>query len=155
MTATGVHAKIRGAVHNQNSYQCAFCNVLLPALNIAFFVLHTALILFNVFGWAWTRTRRWNLVTLLATVFSWGVLGMWKGFGYCPITDWHWRVREAMGIQETSSSYIVLLVQTLSGWSPPIELANMVAAVALLGSLCLSIGLNVRDWRRRQLPVSP
>ena len=60
----------------------------LAVLNIAFVVLHTALILFNVFGWAWTRTRRWNLVTLLATVFSWGVLGMWKGFGYSRPVYW-------------------------------------------------------------------
>ncbi len=139
-------------MRDQNSYRFAFCDVLFPALNIAFFVFHTALILFNVFGWVWAWTRRWNLVTLLATAFSWGVMGTWKGFGYCPITDWHWRVREAMGIRETSSSYIVLLVQTLSGWSPPVQLANTVAVVALLGSLSLSIWLNVRDWRRRRLP---
>jgi len=129
--------------------------VVLPALNIAFFVFHTALILFNVFGWAWARARRWNLLTLLATAVSWGVMGMWKGIGYCICTDWHWRVREAMGIHETSDSYIVLLTRTLSGWDPPLALANNVAGVVFLTSLALSIGLNVRDWRRRRVVAKP
>lgn len=127
---------------------------MLPTLNIAFFVFHTALILFNVFGWAWARGRRWNLITLLATAFSWGVMGLWKGIGYCICTDWHWRVREAMGIHETSDSYIVLLTRTLSGWDPPIALANNVAGVVFLTSLALSIGLNVRDWRRRRASLT-
>jgi len=155
LPAIGACVRIVGVSRDQDSDQFGFCKVLVPALNIAFFVFHTALILFNVFGWAWARTRRWNLVTLLATAFSWGAMGIWKGFGYCLITDWHWRVREAMGIRENSSSYFVLLVQTLSGWSPPIQLANMVALVVLLGSLSLSIGLNMRDWRRRRLAGSP
>jgi hypothetical protein len=155
LTAIGIFVRIEEVARDRHSYPFAFCNVLLPALNIAFFVFHTALILFNVFGWAWAPTRRWNLVTLLATAFSWGVMGIWKGIGYCPITDWHWRVREAMGIRETSSNYLVLLVETLSGWTPPIQLANTVAVVVLLGSLSLSIGLNVRDWRRRRLAGSP
>ena len=128
---------------------------MLPALNVAFFVFHTALILFNVFGWAWARMRRWNLVTLLLTAFSWGVMGLWKGIGYCVCTDWHWQVREAMGIHETSSSYIVLLVRTLSGWDPPVGLANTVAMIVFLSSLALSIGLNVRDWRRRRSVSAP
>lgn len=122
--------------------------MLLSVLNIGFFVFHTALILFNVFGWAWRRWRKWNLATLLATAFSWGVMGLWKGMGYCVCTDLHWRVREAMGIHETSSSYIVLLTRTLSGWDPPIAVANTSALVVFLTSLALSIGLNVRDWRQ-------
>ena len=43
----------------------------LLALDGAFFVLHTALIVFNVLGWIPRRTRRWNLAALLATLFSW------------------------------------------------------------------------------------
>ena len=143
LAVIGVGVRIEGVSGDYNSCQFAFCDMLLPALNIAFFVFHTALILFNMFGWAWARTRRWNLVTLLATVFSWGIMGIWKGFGYCLITDWHWRVREAMGIHDTTSSYLVLLVQTLAGWSPPLQLANTVVLVVLVGSLGLSIGLNV------------
>jgi len=128
---------------------------LLNALNIAFFIFHSVLIVFNVFGWAWRRTRIWNLVTLGATAFSWGVMGFWKGAGYCICTDWHWRVREAMGIHETSSSYLVLLVRNLTGWDPPVPLTNAVALVVFLTSLSLSIGLNLRDRIRTRSVTHP
>jgi hypothetical protein len=78
--------RIEGVSRDQDLCQFAFCNVLLPALNIAFFVLHTTRMLFNDFGWAWARTRHWNLVTLLATTFSWGVMGIWKGLWLLPNT---------------------------------------------------------------------
>lgn len=125
---------------------------MLAAFNIAFFILHTALILFNVFGWMHARTRRWNLGTLLLTLASWVGMGLWKGMGYCVCTDLHWRVREAMGIHETADSYLVLLIRTVSGWDPPLELVNEVAKWVFLFSLAMSIGLNVRDTRR---PTNP
>lgn len=122
--------------------------------NIAFFAFHTCLILFNVLGWIWQRTRRWNLGTLLATFVSWFVLGMWKGVGYCICTDWHFQVREAMGIHDRADSYLVLLIQKLSGWNPPVGLVNACAAVVFLSSLAASLALNLRDFRRnRTLPL--
>lgn len=118
---------------------------MLAALNILFFVVHTSLIVFNVFGWAHPKTRKWNLATLLLTLVSWAGMGMFYGMGYCVCTDYHWQVREAMGIQETASSYIVLLVRNISGWNPPIELANTVALWVFVSALMMSIGLNARD----------
>lgn len=119
----------------------------LAALNLTFFVFHTALILFNVFGWISKRTRRWNLLTLGLTVFSWTVMGVWFGQGYCVCTDLHWRVRAAMGIQDGADSYLVLLVRMVSGWDPPVSLVNGVAAGVFAVSLVASVGLNLRDWR--------
>ncbi len=121
---------------------------MLAILNIGFFVFHTALILFNVFGWIPRKTRRWNLVTLLATLAGWSVLGIWYGVGYCVCTDWHWQIRRAMGIDETADSYIVLLVRNLTGWELPVSLANTVAMWVFIFSLTMSLGLNVRDVRR-------
>ncbi|MBI5707465.1 MAG: DUF2784 family protein [Armatimonadetes bacterium] len=57
--------------------------------NAAFFVFHTALILFNLFGWVSRKTRKWQLVTLGLTACSWLVFGFWRGWGYCLCTDWH------------------------------------------------------------------
>lgn len=121
----------------------------LVALNIGFFVFHTGLILFNVFGWIPQQTRRWNLATLLLTLFSWTVMGIWFGQGYCVCTDLHWRVRAAMGIHDGADSYLVLLVRMLSGWDPPVGLVNSVAAAVFAFSLVASVVLNARDWRRR------
>jgi hypothetical protein len=62
-------------------------------LNIFFFVFHTAFTLFNAVGWAFRKTRRLHLVTLLLIVFSWFILGIWFGWGYCVCTEWHWQVK--------------------------------------------------------------
>lgn len=128
---------------------------MLAALNVFLFVFHGALVAFNVVGWTWRRTRRLNLVTLLLTLASWTLMGLWFGTGYCVLTDLHWRVRTAMGIHETTGSYLALLVRTLTGWEPPAVLVNPVAAAVFLFSLMMSVMLNVRDWRvRRTEPVS-
>ena len=126
---------------------------MLAALNVFFFVFHTALILFNVLGWIPKRTRRWNLATLLMTLFSWTVMGIWFGKGYCVCTDLHWRVRAAMGIHDHADSYLVLLVRTVSGWDPPVPLVNAVALWTFVFSLGMSIALNVRDRRTTHQPA--
>lgn len=125
---------------------------MLGALNIAFFVFHTLLIVFNVFGWMHPKLRRWNLATLVLTLLGWTVLGIWYGVGYCVCTEWHWQVREAMGIKETADSYIVLLVRNISGWDPPVALANSVAMWTFIAAFAMSVTLNVRDWSKRKAP---
>ena len=119
----------------------------LLALNIFFFVFHTALVLFNVFGWIPRRTRRANLYCLLATAASWLVMGMWHGIGYCILTDWHWQVRHALGFHDTDQSYIQLLVRELTGWSPSDALAKNVAGITFAYCLVIRIVLNVKDAR--------
>jgi hypothetical protein len=66
-------------------------------LDVFFLVFHASLILFNLFGWMFRKTRVWNLVTLLLTGLSWTLLGIFYGFGYCPFTDWHFQVLEELG----------------------------------------------------------
>lgn len=128
--------------------------LMLAVANVLFFAFHTALILFNVFGWLWRKTRRWNLVTLLLTLFSWTIMGIWYGVGYCICTDWHWQIRRAMGIHETADSYIVLLVQKLSGWTPPTSLANKVAMWIFIVSFLGSASTNLMDSVRARGQVT-
>lgn len=128
---------------------------MLPVLNVAFFVFHSALILFNVFGWIWPATRRWNLVTLILTLLSWTAMGIWFGTGYCICTDLHWKVRAAMGIHDHADSYLALLARILTGWDPPVALVNQVAGAVFLVALSTSLFLNVRDTRsKRAGPVN-
>ena len=62
-------------------------------LDIFFVVFHSSLVLFNLFGWLWRKTRVINLVTLSLTGASWLFLGMIYGSpGYCPLTDWHFNI---------------------------------------------------------------
>ncbi len=121
--------------------------MLLAIANIAFFAFHTALILFNVFGWLAPKWRKWNLITLALTLASWAIMGIWQGMGYCICTDLHWRVRDAMGIQESADSYLVLMVRLISGWDPPVAMVNNVALGVFVVSLAGSVAMNVKDWR--------
>jgi hypothetical protein len=115
-----------------------------------FIFFHTGLIAFNLFGWVWKKTRLANLATLTATLLSWTVLGIWRGFGYCPFTDWHWRVRLRLGDTDFPASYIKFLVDTLTGLDVPSGLVNGAAVVLLALALAGSVGTNLRDFVRKR-----
>ena len=124
-------------------------------LNIFFFAFHTLLMLFNCFGWAWKKTRRWNLFTLLLTAASWFILGIWYGWGYCFCTDWHWDVREKMGLHDQSASYVHFLLLKLTGINFQKDLVDKVTLIVFFVSLALSSWLNILDYRRKQIKNRP
>jgi hypothetical protein len=119
-------------------------------LNIFFFVFHTCIILFNVLGWIWRKTRLANLIVLTLTAFSWFFLGIWYGFGYCPSTDWHWQVRMKLGLYDAQTSYLEFLFETLTGLDISRSVMDVFAVVFLAAAFCASIVLNMRDWSRKK-----
>src|SRR5271154_2119297 len=84
-------------------------------LDYFFIFFHTIILLFNLLGWIWKRTRQWNLLLLLITAFSWFGLGIWYGWGFCFCTEWHWQVREHLGYHDVSTSYTHFLILKLTG----------------------------------------
>lgn len=123
--------------------------MLYGALNIFFFIFHTAFTLFNITGWAFQRTRRWHLFTMLLTAASWFILGIWYGWGYCVCTDWHWQVRAAMGIHDYSSSYIHFLILKLTGRNLDTTLVEQATLYIFLLCFILSVWLNIRGRRKK------
>jgi len=119
-------------------------------LNIFFFVFHSTLIIFNLFGWIWKKTRLANLVVILLTAFSWTILGIWYGFGFCPCTDWHWQVREKLGYFDMPSSYTKFLIDSLTGLDVKETLVDTLAVILLALALVASVFTNVRDWKRKR-----
>jgi hypothetical protein len=117
-------------------------------LNYFFFVFHTLFTLFNITGWLFRATRKWNLITLLLTAFSWFVLGIWYGWGYCFCTDWHWQVREHLGYHDQQNSYIHFLLLKLTGINFNQVLVEKATLLIFLVSLAMSVWLNVRDRRK-------
>jgi hypothetical protein len=75
----------------------------------ALYAVHAAMVLFNLFGWLLTRTRRWHLISLGAIVLSWFGLGAVYGWGYCPLTDWHFAVRAQLGKPVAFETYLQLV----------------------------------------------
>lgn len=117
-------------------------------LNIFFFVFHSVLMLFILFGWISRRIRRINLVVILLTAFSWFILGIWYGFGYCPSTDWHWRVREHLGYFDQPDSYTKFLLDSLTGGDLPVGLVDTISVSCLILAFAASILMNIKDRRR-------
>jgi hypothetical protein len=117
------------------------------ALDVGFFVFHTLWVVFVCAGWAWRRTRPWHGSAVALTALSWFGLGIWHGWGYCPLTDWHWQVRERLGHRDPAS-YLQLLISTVAG----VELSARVADALAVGTLSivgpLTLFLNLRDRTR-------
>jgi hypothetical protein len=88
------------------------------------------------------------LIGALGTFFSWFVLGIWYGFGYCFCTDWHWQVREALGRPVESHSYVHFLLLELTGIDFPSGLLDTTVVVVFALALLLSVVLNLRDRYR-------
>ncbi len=116
-------------------------------LDIFFVIFHTSLIFFNLFGWIWKKTRKYNLITLLLTGASWSFLGLIVGTpGYCPLTDWHFSVLNKLGVTDLPSSYVKYLVDRLTGLDFSPSLIDNFTIYSFLGALGLSIFLNFRDY---------
>lgn len=93
--------------------------LILHIIDYFFFLFHGILMLFNIFGWTVPRWRFANLITLSLTAFSWFVLGIWFGIGYCPFTDWHWKVRQLLGYNDQTNSYVHFLILKITGINLP------------------------------------
>jgi hypothetical protein len=120
-------------------------------LDIFFVIFHSSLIIFNLFGWIWKRTRIINLVTLLLTGGSWLLLGMIVGVpGYCPFTDWHFRILEKLGETDLPNSYVKYLADRITGLDMNATLIDKVTLYTFLAALMISVFLNARDLIRRK-----
>ena len=113
-------------------------------LDIFFVAFHSVLILFNMLGWIWIKTRKINLITLLLTGASWFILGIFYGWGYCPLTDWHWKVLYELGEVQLPNSYIQYLINRLTGINITGHHADIVTVVVYFVSLFISLILNFK-----------
>jgi hypothetical protein len=119
-------------------------------LNKFFFVFHSIVIIFLLFGWAWKKTRLANLMVILLTSFSWFILGIWYGYGYCPSTDWHWQVRARLGYEDLPNSYTKFLIDSFTGWNVDQGLVDVLTLILLLLALGASLYLNIKNWRKKR-----
>ena len=129
-------------------------------LDHAFLVAHTGLIFFNLFGWAWRKTLRLNLLSIFLTAGSWVAFAPWYGLGYCPCTDWHWQVKWGLGQTDLPNNYLTYLFDAWTGIAVSDEFAFRLAWGALLPALALSVWLNLKDRRigkknQKQKPQRP
>jgi len=106
-------------------------------------------------GWIWKKTRRIHLFVLFLTAFSWFILGIRYGFGYCPFTDWHYKVRMKLGYYDMPESYIKFLIQSLTGVEVDQRLVDIFAVFVLVIALGASALLNTIDRRKSRKASKP
>jgi len=123
-------------------------------LDIFFVVFHSSLVIFNIFGWVFRKTRRLNLITLILTGSSWLFLGLLVGtLGYCPLTDWHFRILEKMGKTNLPFSYMKYLFDRITGLNIDEKLVDKLTLAVFVAALAASIIFNTRDFLRKRRSV--
>mgnify|MGYP001495053211 CR=1 FL=1 len=122
----------------------------LKLLDVFFTLLHLLIIGFNLLGWIWKGTRRLHLYSVLITAASWLVLGIWYGIGYCPITDWQWRVKTELGERNLPNSFIKYQVDRLTGINSDSAVIDAATGITFAVVTVLSVYLNLRAWRRHR-----
>lgn len=125
---------------------------MLVFLDIALTIAHLLLIGFNLMGWIWVKTRKLHLITVLLTAGSWLILGLWYGLGYCPITDWQWKVKEKLGESNLPNSFIKYYGDKVTGSNIDAAFIDTVTAVSFAVVALLSLFLNFK--KRMQLTIS-
>jgi preprotein translocase subunit Sec61beta len=124
---------------------------LLKFLDILLTLAHFVLIGFNLFGWIWPKTRKAHLITVAATAFSWFVLGIWFGWGYCPITDWQWKVKEKLGETGLPNSFIKYYADKISGKDIDPKIVDTATLIVFLVVIILTLFLIFFNKRRKRL----
>jgi len=122
---------------------------MLKILDILLFSIHVLVVFGNLFGWIWKKTRRAHLFLVILTMISWFVLGIWKGWGYCVLTDWEWDIKRELGETQLPSSFTAYLANNIFGlgWS-----RALVDSLTLAGLIVAIIGaavMNFRDFRKK------
>ena len=125
---------------------------MLKFLDILLTLAHFALIGFNVLGWVWPKTRRAHLITVAATAFSWFVLGIWFGWGYCPVTDWQWKVKQRLGETNLPNSFIKYYADKISGKDIDPKIVDTATLSVFVAVIILTVILNF--FNKRPKPLS-
>lgn len=121
----------------------------LKIIDICLTVLHISLILFFILGWIYKRTRKVHYLLVIIITISWFVLGLFYGFGYCFLTDIHWRVKMLLNEENLPISFIKYVLDKMTGkdfnevWVDYITLSVFVCV------LIISTSLYIRDNRKK------
>jgi len=119
-------------------------------LDIGLTIIHILLMIFNLTGWIWLRTRKLHLITLIATTTSWFILGIWYGFGYCVLTDWHWSIKEKLGESNLPNSFVKYIADKITGNVVNSALIDAVTVGALILAIIAAVYVNFIRKRKRE-----
>ena len=123
---------------------------MLRLVDVLLTLVHLVIIGFNLFGWISPARKRFHFFFVLLTAASWFILGIWFGWGYCPVTDWQWRVKEQLGEHNLPNSFIKYYADKLTGNNYSPSLIDTVTVVCFALAALLSIYFNFVDKKVRR-----
>jgi hypothetical protein len=127
---------------------------MLQLLDVLLTIIHLVIILFNLLGWIPVYTRRAHLVSIVLTAASWFFLGIWFGIGYCPVTEWQWKIKERLGETNLPDSFIKYYGDKITGSNLDPAFVNKMTATCFLLAAVLSIYMNFFNRHsKRKLPA--
>ena len=121
--------------------------MLLKVLDILLFMAHVIVIVFNLTGWIWHSTRKAHLIVLGLTTMSWFVLGIWYGWGYCFLTDWHWSIKRQLGEIQLPNSFIQYFFE-LVGIQIQSSTTDRITLAAFILCIIATIAVHFRALKR-------
>ena len=115
---------------------------MLQLLDVVLTVIHLTIIVFNLFGWIQKRTRKAHLVSVGLTTTSWFILGIWYGIGYCPFTDWQWKVKAQLGEKNLPGNFVEYFLEKTTRYNFTSSFINTLIAACFFVAVILSIYVN-------------
>ena len=115
---------------------------MLQLLNIIIGVVHVLLIVACLIGWIFPRTRKAHLILMGVVVGCWFLMGIQYGIGYCPLTDWHWQVKEKLGEGPLPNSFIKYLLDHIF----PSPISPKAADILTFGAFFVSLIPALHLW---------
>jgi hypothetical protein len=115
---------------------------MLKLLDIFYTCVHLIIIGFNLFGWIWPKARKLHLIVVSVTLICWFVLGIWYGWGYCPVTDWQWEVKEKLGETNLPNSFVKYFADKITGNDYPPALVDRVTLITFLIAIGITLYVN-------------
>lgn len=115
---------------------------MLKLLDILFLCLHIAIILFNLFGWIWNRTRKLHIYVVNVTLFSWLVLGLKYGLGYCFLTEWHWQVKYKLGETNLPVSFVKYFFDQFTLFQISAVTVDWITGISFSLAICMALYMN-------------
>jgi len=115
---------------------------MLKLLDIFYTCIHLLIIGFNLFGWIWPKTRKLHLIVVTTSLLCWFGLGIWYGWGYCPVTDWQWDVKEKLGETNLPNSFVKYFADKITGRDFPPPLVDRVTLICFIVAIIITIYVN-------------
>jgi hypothetical protein len=78
----------------------------------------------------------------MITIFSWLILGLKFGIGYCFLTDWHWDIKRQLGETELPASFVKYFLDKYTSFDISAGVVDLATGLSFGMVVLISVYLN-------------